>query len=117
MKHSILFTVYGMNGKLSYVRGYKLSPKPEHKGLALVVHLAAGDAWRGKWVVAEETTSFAIGRGATRAAAEAKAVQVLTARTTDQIEAGLRFATQTVARFKAEHRADLLVEVGNSVTA
>ena len=104
----ITFTIYGMNGKTTTIPAYRIPQTPEDKGLQLVAHKALGDKWRGTWTVAEESTSFSIGRGPTREVAIENAKQNLAKRTPDQIAAGMRHAKDTVNKFKAESRIELL---------
>ena len=108
----ITFTVYGTFGKTKTVTGYRIPQTPEHQGMQLVAHKSlSGDVFRGAWTVAEETTSAAVGRGPTRAAAIDRAVEVLATKTPEQIESAFRAMRKRAAGFKAESRIELLDSV------
>ena len=98
----ITFEVYGLNGHITETAACRIPPIPEHGGLLLVVHRSVNPKHHPSraWVVAELTTSFAIGKGCNREAAIENAVQALAKRTPDQIKAALRFAEQTVANMQ-----------------
>ena len=99
MKRISDFTVYG-NRHISHVPAYLIPPAPKHKGLQLVAHKTLDDTCLGRWTVAEESTSFFIGRGHTRAAAIENAIHALAKKTPEQIEFALIFAAQHVANVK-----------------
>ena len=106
------FTIHARKGDLYQtleVPAYRLDEKPEHRGLRLVLHKSlSGNITRGRWTVAEESTSVSVGRGKTKALATAHAENVLRSKTPEQVKGALEFAKTALAIIKAENRIEML---------